>query len=114
AGYGAGSMSSAQSALHPPRQDLFSAWLTMARISNSPTVVTNVLAGAAVAGALEPSAPIALLVVAMVVFYTAGMLLNDVCDFSWDLTHRPDRPLVAGAVSRQAALVASIALFVLG
>jgi 4-hydroxybenzoate polyprenyltransferase len=42
------------------------------------------------------------------------MLLNDVCDYGWDLTHRPDRPLVTGAVSRQAALVATIALFVVG
>jgi 4-hydroxybenzoate polyprenyltransferase len=86
----------------------------MARISNSPTVATNVLAGAAIAGALEPSVSVGLLVVAMVVFYTAGMLLNDVCDYRWDQTHRPDRPLVAGAASRQAALVATIALFALG
>jgi 4-hydroxybenzoate polyprenyltransferase len=107
-------MSSAQSALQQPRQDVFSAWLTMARISNSPTVATNVLAGAAIAGALDLSAAVGLLVLAMVVFYTAGMLLNDVCDYGWDLTHRPDRPLVAGAVSRQAALLACIALFVLG
>jgi 4-hydroxybenzoate polyprenyltransferase len=70
-------MSSAQSALRTPRQNVFGAWLTMARISNSPTVATNVLAGAAIAGALEPSVSVGLLVVAMVVFYTAGMLLND-------------------------------------
>jgi 4-hydroxybenzoate polyprenyltransferase len=89
-------------------------WLTLARISNSPTVASNVLAGAAVAGVLEPSASIGLLVVAMVAFYTAGMLLNDVCDFNWDTAHRPDRPLVRGVVSRPAALSATIALFALG
>jgi hypothetical protein len=89
-------------------------WLTLARVSNSPTVASDVLAGAALAGALEPSGSIALLVIAMVVFYTAGMLLNDVCDFRWDLTHRPDRPLVQGVVARSAAASATLALFVLG
>src|SRR5204863_5458103 len=44
----------------------------------------------------------------------AGMLLNDVCDYGWDTTHRPDRPLVVGAVSRQAALAATVALFAVG
>ena len=107
-------MSSAQSALRAPRQNVFAAWLTMARISNSPTVATNVLAGAAMAGALEPGASSGLLVVAMVLFYTAGMVLNDVCDYGWDVSHRPDRPLVMGAVSRPAALAASIVLFALG
>jgi 4-hydroxybenzoate polyprenyltransferase len=92
----------------------FAGWLTMARISNSPTVATNVLAGAALAGVVSPDAAVLLLAIAMVVFYTAGMLLNDVCDYGWDMTHRPDRPLVTGAVSRQAALIATVGLFVLG
>jgi 4-hydroxybenzoate polyprenyltransferase len=103
----------AQSALHP-RTSALGAWLTMARVSNSPTVATNVLAGAALAGVVEPDAVLGMLAIAMVVFYTAGMLLNDVCDYAWDLVHRPDRPLVAGAVSRQAALVVTVTLFVLG
>jgi len=96
------------------RGNAIGAWLTMARVSNSPTVATNVLAGAALAGVLDPGASVLLLALAMVIFYTAGMLLNDVCDYGWDLTHRPDRPLVTGAVSRQSALVATIALFAVG
>jgi 4-hydroxybenzoate polyprenyltransferase len=110
-------MSSAQSALRQPRFDLsarLAGWLTLARISNSPTVASNVLAGAAVAGAVEPSGSLALLVVAMVAFYTAGMLLNDVCDYRWDLSHRPDRPLVVGVVSRSAVIAATIGLFGFG
>jgi UbiA prenyltransferase family len=91
-----------------------SGWLTLARVSNSPTVASNVAAGAALAGALEPSGAIGLLVTAMVLFYTAGMLLNDLCDFRWDLAHRTDRPLVQGVVSRPAAASATLALFVLG
>ena len=84
----------------------------MARISNSPTVASNVLAGAALAGVVEPHASIGVLAIAMVAFYTAGMLLNDVCDYGWDRQHRPDRPLVVGAVSRQVALAVTIGLFV--
>jgi 4-hydroxybenzoate polyprenyltransferase len=110
-------MSSAQSAVRPGERELsvrLAAWLTLARISNSPTVASNVLAGAALAGVLEPRFEIGLLVVAMVAFYTAGMFLNDVCDYRWDVTHRPDRPLVVGAVSRSAAVTASVGLFGLG
>jgi 4-hydroxybenzoate polyprenyltransferase len=89
-------------------------WLTLARVSNTPTIVSNVLVGAALGGAREPSMELGLLVVAMVGFYTAGMLLNDVCDYRWDLAHRPDRPLVTGLVSRRAALGGTLALFALG
>ena len=87
------------------------AWLTLARVSNSPTVASNVLAGAALGGVLVPTASVGLLVVAMVAFYTAGMLLNDVCDYQWDFTHRPDRPLVQGVVARQTTLVVTFVLF---
>lgn len=88
----------------------FSAWLAMARISNSPTVATNVLTGAALAGAVASGWELGVLIVAFVVFYTAGMLLNDVCDYTWDLRHRPDRPLVVGAVPLPVALVTAIAM----
>ena len=110
-------MSSAQSVARAPTSSLsarLAGWLALARVSNSPTVASDVLAGAALGGVVEPSAAVGLLVVAMVAFYTAGMALNDVCDFRWDLAHRPDRPLVLGVVSRSAALVATVALFALG
>jgi hypothetical protein len=100
-------------AMQQPAAARWAGWLTMARISNAPTVVSNVLAGAAIAGRADV-AVIAEVAVAMVLFYTAGMLLNDVCDYQWDQSHRPDRPLVAGTVSRQAALIATIALFAVG
>jgi len=106
-------MTSAESALRREHTvgERLGGWLTLARISNSPTVVSNVLAGAALAGVLELQPTLAWLALSMVAFYTAGMLLNDVCDYGWDLVHRPDRPLVVGLVSRQAALVATTVLF---
>ena len=89
-------------------------WLTLARISNSPTVVSNVLAGASLAGVVQPDRTVALLAVAMVLFYTAGMVLNDLCDYEWDRRQRPERPLPSGLVSRRAAGAATIALFAAG
>ncbi|HJZ46332.1 MAG TPA: UbiA family prenyltransferase [Roseiflexaceae bacterium] len=89
-------------------------YLALARISNSPTVASNVLAGAALAGALAPNGNIALLAVAMVLFYTAGMFLNDLCDYAIDCRARPDRPLPSGAVTRAEASAATVGLFVGG
>lgn len=89
-------------------------WLTLARVSNSPTVVSNVLAGAALAGIYELNERVIMLMVAMVLYYTAGMVLNDVCDSRWDNEHRPTRPIPSGAVTRNVAIGAVVALFAVG
>jgi hypothetical protein len=89
-------------------------YLALARISNSPTVVSDALAGAALAGALWPNATVIAVAAAMVLFYTAGMVLNDVCDYAIDQVQRPERPLPSGVVSRSEAIVAVVALFVVG
>jgi 4-hydroxybenzoate polyprenyltransferase len=86
-------------------------YLALARVSNSPTVITNVLAGAALATAAEPTARVIPLAFALVLFYTAGMFLNDVCDYAIDCRERPERPLPSGAVSRSAAAAAAAAMF---
>ncbi|HET7094387.1 MAG TPA: UbiA family prenyltransferase, partial [Thermomicrobiales bacterium] len=89
-------------------------YLALARISNSPTVVSDVLAGAALAGALWPNVTVVAVAVAMVFFYTAGMYLNDLCDYAIDCRQRPERPLPSGAVSRVEAAIAVVALFGIG
>jgi hypothetical protein len=88
--------------------------LSLARISNSPTVVSNVLAGAALAGGLGEMQLVVVLIVAMICFYTAGMYLNDVMDYTIDLQERPERPLPTGTVSRQAAMAVTAALLIGG
>jgi UbiA prenyltransferase family protein len=85
-------------------------YLALARVSNSPTVITNVLAGAALATAAEPTARVIPVALALVLFYTGGMFLNDVCDYAIDCRERPARPLPSGAVSRFAATAAAISL----
>lgn len=90
------------------------AWLSLARLSNAPTVVSNVLAGAALAVAAPDAGRLGLLACALVLFYTGGMVLNDLCDLPFDRTRRPERPLPAGVVSPGHAAVAVVALFVAG
>ena len=89
-------------------------YLALARISNSPTVVSDALAGAALGGALWPDGRVLAVAAAMVLFYTAGMVLNDLCDYAVDCEQRPERPLPAGVVSRAEATVTVAALFILG
>jgi hypothetical protein len=89
-------------------------YLALARISNSPTVVSNTLAGAALAGALWPDGRVVAVAVAMVLFYTAGMYLNDLCDYAIDRLRQPQRPLPSGVVSRTEAAIAVVALFGIG
>lgn len=88
--------------------------LSLARISNSPTVVSNVLAGTALATALTFNGTVVLVAIAMVLFYTAGMYLNDLFDLEWDRTRNPDRPLPSGSVAVREALAAIVGFFAVG
>lgn len=89
-------------------------YLALARVSNSPTVFTNVLAGAALAGSLELGLEVVLLTTAMVSFYIAGMFLNDLCDYAVDRHERRERPLPSGIVSPVEAAAVVITLFGVG
>jgi hypothetical protein len=74
-------------------------YLRLGRVSNLPTVWTNVLAGAILSGGpLEP-ALLAVLLVALSLFYTGGMYLNDAFDREVDARERPERPIPAGEIS---------------
>ncbi|MDH4172405.1 MAG: UbiA family prenyltransferase [Betaproteobacteria bacterium] len=76
----------------------FGAALRLGRVSNLPTVWTNVLAGVVLAGAGGFGAELALLLAAFTLFYTGGMFLNDAFDAGVDARERPERPIPAGAV----------------
>ncbi|QBD78778.1 prenyltransferase [Ktedonosporobacter rubrisoli] len=100
-------------ARHPWLQSLL-AHLMLARISNSPTVVSNVLVGVALAGLAVPDARIIPIACSMVLLYTAGMYLNDVLDYETDCRERPERPLPARLLSRKQALLGAGILFACG
>ena len=87
-------------------------YLLLARVSNLPTVWTNVLAAYVVAGAPLSSMPMAAL--AITFFYTAGMFLNDASDAAIDAAERPERPIPAGDISRFEALLAGVVWLAVG
>ena len=82
------------------------ALLTLGRVSNLPTVWTNVLAGAVLAGGAWHDGRTGIVLVAMSLFYVGGMYLNDYFDRGIDARERPGRPIPAGDVA--APLVATI------
>jgi 4-hydroxybenzoate polyprenyltransferase len=83
--------------------------LLLARVSNVPTIWTNVLAGYVCAIAPLDSIPVALLSLSLL--YTAGMFLNDVCDVPFDTKARADRPIPNGDVGRVEAMTIVVVLF---
>ena len=74
-------------------------WLRLGRVSNLPTVWSNVLAALALAGGLAPEPRVLALALAFSVFYVGGMYLNDAFDRHIDAIERPTRPIPAGQVS---------------
>ncbi len=80
------------------------------RISNLPTVWTNVLVGAALGriatDQIEP-APFLFAVAAGSLLYLGGMLLNDAADADWDRAHKKNRPIARGQLDRTTAYVLS-------
>ena len=75
--------------------------LGLGRVSNLPTVWTNTLSGAVLAGAAGFGAEFAVMLVAFSLFYTGGMFLNDAFDAQFDAAQRPERPIPSGEVSRR-------------
>ncbi len=78
--------------------------LILGRVSNLPTVWTNmlvglVLAGGVVGGAAADAKTLPLLL-ALSLFYVGGMYLNDAFDAALDALERPERPIPSGRVGR--------------
>ena len=72
--------------------------LRLGRISNLPTVWSNTLVGAVLVGGGSPDGRLFALLIAMSLFYVAGMYLNDAFDWPIDAQERPERPIPAGEV----------------
>jgi 4-hydroxybenzoate polyprenyltransferase len=88
--------------------------LRLGRVSNLPTVTSNVLAGVALAGGSPSPVRIALIALAMSLMYVAGMFLNDAFDRDIDARERPDRPIPAGEVRAAQVFDAGFALLLGG
>lgn len=92
----------------------FAQWMSMARGANLPTVWTNVIAAWAINAGTGPSvrwmpewtdmsffdsATLCYLLLGSSLIYAGGCFLNDACDHSFDLKHRPERPIPSRALS---------------
>jgi hypothetical protein len=88
--------------------------LRLGRVSNLPTVWTNTLAGIVLAGGNVADRRTLPLVVALSLFYVAGMYLNDAYDAEIDVRERPERPIPSGQVSADTVFAAGFAMMALG
>jgi 4-hydroxybenzoate polyprenyltransferase len=88
--------------------------LRLGRVSNLPTVWTNTLAGIVLAGGATHDRRTLPLLVALSLFYTAGMYLNDAYDAEIDARERPERPIPSGQVSAATVFAAGFGMMALG
>lgn len=86
------------------------AWLELARISNLPTVWTNVTAGWLLAGGGLKNPLLLWLLLAGSLLYTGGMILNDAADARFDREHRKERPIPGGRVRLMTAWMVGLAM----
>lgn len=92
----------------------WSVCLRLGRVSNLPTVWTNVLAGVVLTGVFVAPGPLAVLALALSLFYIGGMYLNDAFDRQIDARERPERPIPAGLVRATTVFAAGYGLLVAG
>ncbi|MEO8270278.1 MAG: UbiA family prenyltransferase, partial [Aureliella sp.] len=78
----------------------FSDWMQLVRLPNVFTLLSDCVAAAIVASGLAWNLLAFLpVLIASLLAYWAGMILNDVVDLEEDREHRPDRPLASGRIS---------------
>jgi 4-hydroxybenzoate polyprenyltransferase len=80
-------------------------YLRLGRVSNLPTVWTNVAAGAVLSGMPLYAGTMAAVLLAMSLFYVGGMYLNDAFDREIDARERPERPIPSGLVSARTVFI---------
>ena len=88
--------------------------LRLGRVSNLPTVWTNTLAGIVLAGGQAGDPRTGPLMLALSLFYVAGMYLNDAYDAEFDARERPERPIPSGRVSADTVFTAGFGMMALG
>ena len=84
--------------------------LRLGRVSNLPTVWTNVAAGIALAGGDFRAGVVTAVLLSVSLIYVAGMYLNDAFDRDYDAAERPTRPIPSGEVSASTVFAAGFGL----
>jgi 4-hydroxybenzoate polyprenyltransferase len=89
-------------------------YLRLGRVSNLPTVWTNVLAAVVLAGGTPVLRVLIPLLVACSCFYVGGMFLNDAFDRHHDAREQPHRPIPAGNIAAFEVFAIGFALLAIG
>jgi hypothetical protein len=90
--------------------------LILGRVSNLPTVWSNLIVGWILV-AFEPIRPplaLSLPLVGGSLLYIGGMYLNDFCDAKFDKEYNPWRPIPAGKISRSMVGILAVLWFLAG
>jgi 4-hydroxybenzoate polyprenyltransferase len=95
----------------PPKWRVY---LRLGRVSNLPTVWSNVVAGVVLADARPRLSQVVWLGVATSLLYAGGMFLNDAADHEIDAVQRPERPIPAGHIGAQEVARAGVVLLMAG
>ena len=88
--------------------------LALGRVSNLPTVWTNMLAALVLAGGTITDGRVPALLAGLTLFYVGGMYLNDAFDAGIDARERPERPIPAGRVARGTVFALGFGMLALG
>jgi 4-hydroxybenzoate polyprenyltransferase len=102
------------------------AWFNILRLSNTPTLISNVMVGfgfgisahrlqwsdSTIVPTFSPLTPLLFITIALLCAYFGGLVLNDAKDFGHDKQHRPGRPLPKGIISKKEAWVVGYSLLV--
>jgi hypothetical protein len=88
--------------------------LRLGRVSNLPTILSNVMAGMVLAGSSPQPLDIIWIGAAAASLYVGGMFLNDAFDADIDAKERPERPIPTGEIARRTVFILGSGLLLLG
>lgn len=98
-----------------PKTSRIHVFLVLGRMSNLPTIGSNILLAWAISGGNHDNIlQIALTLLSGVALYTGGMFLNDYFDTDFDQLHRKERPIPSGAITRKEVGSLGAGLMILG
>jgi 1,4-dihydroxy-2-naphthoate octaprenyltransferase len=92
-------------------------FLRLTRPANIVTAISDILAGAAIAGyagGMAELPAVLLLIVATIGLYGGGVVFNDVFDAALDRVERPERPIPSGLITEKEGAILGTSLLIVG
>ncbi|MBI3187392.1 MAG: UbiA family prenyltransferase [Gammaproteobacteria bacterium] len=84
--------------------------LRLGRVSNLPTVWSNVFTGAVLSGYSLQNYILVVVLIALSLIYVAGMFRNDAFDHKIDIKERPTRPIASGEISARTVFLSGYSI----